>query len=605
MSLWMGTRLLKILRQPTTGFALPVRAHQEGKRHGTPRLIRSTDALNWTQFTHHYVQRTNSSIGILEESQISDSQNKKQGTAESRINKGHKSEPREVNDRGLGLDQQYQCATITTSKQKRGTKCTAQKPPHALVGTLFEIPRHILLTEHIINKVAENFDNQRPVSAFFEFTKIYCDTWNIDQQKNAQAAVTVLHADSGSVECIRIKYNEKRTEILSLDVLLNFSVHQILPVLAMIRPKNIGFEDNVNRVGNFNRDFVLAQIMKMQEVRNLRPPGGGVMPDSVGKKSVFEREFGWSGLRWSLGQQFYSFIAGPTIRRLLQTPTVIGGPGLHVEIDETLISRRKNDGGRAHFVQTFSPFGRKTSNELSDAFNSRSRQGDSNTFLQSHRAMCTSSRTLVNAYWKLLIMEDSFSEPNVCGVEMLPGYSSTDTEYADSPVEYNAIFTQTMLDNLTNSASPFDMYFPPEKFRLLLPDWVGSCLNLMLADETTEPAKPIRPSVYDIRRTSLEAARPDHLSVSSEFFYPVANGSTCVIRIRIPQISKQTERRWPTRQIFDRNYDYSSTASYKRGLTTCEFRSRYSIVHPIHHTDCQTLPAVANRSVVTFRDWVH
>ena len=32
--------------------------------------------------------------------------------------------------------------------------------------------------------------------------------------------------------------------------------------------------------------------------------------------------------------------------RLLQTPTIVGGPGLHVEIDETLISRRKNHAGR-------------------------------------------------------------------------------------------------------------------------------------------------------------------------------------------------------------------------------------------------------------------
>ena len=32
--------------------------------------------------------------------------------------------------------------------------------------------------------------------------------------------------------------------------------------------------------------------------------------------------------------------------RLLQTPTIVGGPGLHVEIDETLLSRRKNHAGR-------------------------------------------------------------------------------------------------------------------------------------------------------------------------------------------------------------------------------------------------------------------
>ncbi|GAA47743.1 hypothetical protein CLF_100748 [Clonorchis sinensis] len=31
--------------------------------------------------------------------------------------------------------------------------------------------------------------------------------------------------------------------------------------------------------------------------------------------------------------------------RLFQTPTVIGGPGLHIEIDETLISHRKNHAG--------------------------------------------------------------------------------------------------------------------------------------------------------------------------------------------------------------------------------------------------------------------
>ena len=32
--------------------------------------------------------------------------------------------------------------------------------------------------------------------------------------------------------------------------------------------------------------------------------------------------------------------------RLLQTPTIVGGPGLHIEINETLISRRKNHAGR-------------------------------------------------------------------------------------------------------------------------------------------------------------------------------------------------------------------------------------------------------------------
>ncbi|GAA54172.1 hypothetical protein CLF_112472 [Clonorchis sinensis] len=69
-----------------------------------------------------------------------------------------------------------------------------------------------------------------------------------------------------------------------------------------------------------------CQMNQLQFIALRSDEGVGVRPDSVGKKSVFEREFGWSGLGWSLGQQFYSFIAGPKIWRLLQTPTVIGGP---------------------------------------------------------------------------------------------------------------------------------------------------------------------------------------------------------------------------------------------------------------------------------------
>ncbi|GAA52419.1 gypsy retrotransposon integrase-like protein 1, partial [Clonorchis sinensis] len=46
------------------------------------------------------VQTSNSSTGIPEESQLLNSQTKKKGTAGNRINKGHTSEPKEVNDRG-------------------------------------------------------------------------------------------------------------------------------------------------------------------------------------------------------------------------------------------------------------------------------------------------------------------------------------------------------------------------------------------------------------------------------------------------------------------------------------------------------------------------
>ena len=41
-----------------------------------------------------------------------------------------------------------------------------------------------------------------------------------------------------------------------------------------------------------------------------------------------------------------NFLREVCAQRLLQTPTVVGGNGLHVEIDETIISRRKNHTGR-------------------------------------------------------------------------------------------------------------------------------------------------------------------------------------------------------------------------------------------------------------------
>ncbi len=44
-----------------------------------------------------------------------------------------------------------------------------------------------------------------------------------------------------------------------------------------------------------------------------------VMPESVGRKSVFEREHGWSGLGWSSGQYFYSFIVNPKIWQQLNS----------------------------------------------------------------------------------------------------------------------------------------------------------------------------------------------------------------------------------------------------------------------------------------------
>ena len=94
------------------------------------------------------------------------------------------------------------------------------------------------------------------------------------------------------------------------------------------------------------------------------------------RKSAFERILGFKTRNWTFAKLCCLFIVGlrkfTTIDfcdeelgisshttvdwnnflrevcawRLLQTPTVIGGTGLHVEIDETLISRRKNHTGR-------------------------------------------------------------------------------------------------------------------------------------------------------------------------------------------------------------------------------------------------------------------
>ncbi|KER28562.1 hypothetical protein T265_04610 [Opisthorchis viverrini] len=56
-------------------------------RHGTPRQIRSTGTSHWIQFTHLYVQKTNTSTGTLMEERLLDSQTKTRRTPWSQINK--------------------------------------------------------------------------------------------------------------------------------------------------------------------------------------------------------------------------------------------------------------------------------------------------------------------------------------------------------------------------------------------------------------------------------------------------------------------------------------------------------------------------------------
>ncbi|GAA48073.1 hypothetical protein CLF_101146 [Clonorchis sinensis] len=66
---------------------------------------------------------------------------------------------------------------------------------------------------------------------------------------------------------------------------------------------------------------------RSQQMVHLDYKGGDVMPDSVGKKSVFERELGWSGLGWSLDSNSIHLLLVQKTWRLLHTPTVVGGPG--------------------------------------------------------------------------------------------------------------------------------------------------------------------------------------------------------------------------------------------------------------------------------------
>ncbi|KER26439.1 hypothetical protein T265_06296 [Opisthorchis viverrini] len=60
----------------------------------------------------------------------------------------------------------------------------------------------------------------------------------------------------------------------------------------------------------------------------------------------------------------------------------------------------------------------------------------------------------------------------------------------------DTVVLQTILNNLNNSALRFDLCFTPAKCKALLLDWVGSNLNIMLADEVLEGRKWTKSSHY-------------------------------------------------------------------------------------------------------------
>jgi hypothetical protein len=84
-----------------------------------------------------------------------------------------------------------------------------------------------------------------------------------------------------------------------------------------------------------------------------------------------------------------------------------------------------------------------------------------------------------------MIMEHSLPASNTCGVELLPGCSLTDMEYADdiALLGSDPSQLQVILNNLNNCATRFGMHFTPAKCKVLLQDWVGSNPTLMLAEE--------------------------------------------------------------------------------------------------------------------------
>ena len=76
-----------------------------------------------------------------------------------------------------------------------------------------------------------------------------------------------------------------------------------------------------------------------------------------------------------------------------------------------------------------------------------------------------------------LLLESAFSLPPHCGVELLPGGTVSDLEYADDVVLLVAC-VQDLLCGLDKSAAMFGMRFAPPKCKMMLQDWAGVTPNL-------------------------------------------------------------------------------------------------------------------------------
>ncbi|VDO81413.1 unnamed protein product, partial [Schistosoma margrebowiei] len=103
------------------------------------------------------------------------------------------------------------------------------------------------------------------------------------------------------------------------------------------------------------------------------------------------------------------------------------------------------------------------------------------------RQCCPLSPFLFNFVVDVLL-EMTLSSSKFPGVELLPGGSLVDLEYADDIVLFgeDADKMQSLQTTLSNNASMFGMRFSPSKCKMLLQDWVTSTPELVIGSEVVE-----------------------------------------------------------------------------------------------------------------------
>nr|CAH8822477.1 unnamed protein product [Trichobilharzia regenti] len=87
-----------------------------------------------------------------------------------------------------------------------------------------------------------------------------------------------------------------------------------------------------------------------------------------------------------------------------------------------------------------------------------------------------------------MLMEVSLTERNDLGIDLLPGNSLMDLEYADDIVLLgeDADKMQSLLNTLSSNLRMFGMRFAPAKCKMLLQDWTTSTPNLVIGSEVIE-----------------------------------------------------------------------------------------------------------------------